>query len=138
MDSHVDNIVEDNPVSNDHTLKRVDYKYTTISDKIDSQFYNSPYFYVPVIISLIGIGFYYYYNPINPIWLDYINLNEIDIDNLFSESLPGSPDEYSDYFKSPSPIVTPIDSPVGSPLGSPTWSSEGSPTPTQIRLHLPN
>ena len=135
MESHVDNIVVDNPVSNDLTLKRSDYKDTVISKDVNDSFYKSPYFYVPVIltISLIGIGFYYYYNPI---WLDYINLTQIDIDNLMSDSLPGSPEDYSDYFNSPP--LTPVDSPVGSPLGSPSWSSEGSPTPKQIRLHLPN
>jgi hypothetical protein len=79
------------------TLKRVDYKDTIKSEQAESPFYNSPSFYVSVIltISLIGIGFYYYNNPI---WLDYINLSDIDIDNLISDSLPGSTEEYSNYF----------------------------------------
>lgn len=74
------------------TLKRIDYKDTIISEKTDYSFYLSPYFYIPMILtlSLIGIGDYYYYNR-----LDYMDLSQIDIDNILSES--GSPDEYSDY-----------------------------------------
>jgi hypothetical protein len=117
---------------------RADYKDTMLSTDSHNAFYHSPYFYIIIITSISLLG-YYYFN--HPLWLDYNNLNNQDIDTLFGDtdlealfnnSSTDSPSsDYSDYFKSP------VSSPSSS--YSPTISDiEGSPTPKQMRLILPN
>jgi len=137
IESNIDNSLDchvDNHISNESELKlkRADYKDTDLPSDIDSHFYHSPYFYIVFITSISLLG-YYYFN--HPLLLDYIDLSNIDIDNLlgdidleylFNPSSIDSPSSYySDYFKSPEKILIDLS------------SAEGSPTPKASELSLP-
>jgi hypothetical protein len=129
IESKIDNTLEcqvDNPISNESELrlKRADYKDTMLSTDSHNAFYHSPYFYIIIITSISLLG-YYYFN--HPLWLDYINLNNLDIDTLFGDTdlFNNSSIDYNYYFKSPEKILIDLS------------SAEGSPTPKASELSLP-
>jgi hypothetical protein len=129
IESKIDNTLDchvDNPISNDSELrlKRADYKDTMLSTDSHNAFYHSPYFYIIIITSISLLG-YYYFN--HPLWLDYINLNNLDIDTLLGDTdlFNNSSIDYNYYFKSPEKILIDLS------------SAEGSPTPKASELSLP-
>jgi hypothetical protein len=111
---------------------RADYKDTIVSTDSHNAFYHSPYFYIIIITSISLLG-YYYFN--HPLLLDYIDLNNLDIETLLGDidlealinntSTDSPSSDYSDYFKSPEKFLIDLS------------SAEGSPTPKASELSLP-